>query len=512
VNPKLHLFIHAVYVYEHFGVFLSLQIGFDEKRTRKESELNNLVNEYKAEFKKLGEQVEEKESFLKNLLRQERTFVHREGAIKKGELELQDRQERQVEKNAALRAHVEAKLEKHREQIGNEQAKFERRLEAHKTSIQRERIAYKRKVAKHKLKLLEDRRYYKQQIVDLKKDHSERLENAKTAMQKRLDAAAQTQQISQIKTQQEHETFVNRLANQRTAMEHAAAVRQQQLEGEFAKRKDSLEQSMAQQTEKVEREYTRLKASLAARHSGHRKQFEKDLETQSAQLDKQFSRRREKQDAELVMHESKVNAFKAKMENQLAEQKQSFEGAVNAREHALAQMNNLVFNKVELLKTKAAKVEEVETFLKERKAYLESKEASVQEMIKQFDQNKTEYTKTDSDGAGITVWAIYTNRDGEIDDNNPVILGADALGKKGVSSEEVGRRAAMSLRKEIDALAPVDHYLADQLLPFMAVHDESVMLTPEISDHCKSNIQVIEQFLKVTFDIDGKKISLRKLS
>jgi len=125
---------------------------------------------------------------------------------------------------------------------------------------------------------------------------------------------------------------------------------------------------------------------------------------------------------------------------------------------------------------------------------------------------KTEYTKTESDGAGITLWAIYTNRDGEIDDNNPVILGADALGERGMPSEEVGRKAAMSLRSAMESLAPVDIYLADQLLPFMALDDRSVMLTPEISDHCRTNMTTIEHFLPIKFVVVDKKISLSKLS
>ena len=122
----------------------------------------------------------------------------------------------------------------------------------------------------------------------------------------------------------------------------------------------------------------------------------------------------------------------------------------------------------------------------------------------------SEYQDTLSIGSGITLWAIFSKNKDDIDENNPVRLGADALGEQGKKAEAVGEEAARNLVMEIESKAPVDRHLADQLLPFMALTGSSQIKVSEITNHCKTNIYSIEQFLGKIFRIgdEDKIISL----
>lgn len=120
---------------------------------------------------------------------------------------------------------------------------------------------------------------------------------------------------------------------------------------------------------------------------------------------------------------------------------------------------------------------------------------------------KHEYSKTYSTGSGITLWAVYGEE--EIDFNNPLILGADGLGERNKRAEVVGREAADNLLKVIESGAAADKYLADQLIPFLALAG-GLVKPSEITNHVKSNIYVAEKFLDVKFSIKDKVISCEK--
>lgn len=113
-------------------------------------------------------------------------------------------------------------------------------------------------------------------------------------------------------------------------------------------------------------------------------------------------------------------------------------------------------------------------------------------------QITTEYADTFSKGSGITLWAIFS-RNEEIDIENPVRLGADALGEPGKPAEQVGQEAARQLITEIKSQAPVDSHLADNLIPLMALCKPSTIKTTRVTLHAKTNIQVVEAFLGKTF-------------
>ncbi|MEM2916318.1 MAG: RNA 3'-terminal phosphate cyclase [Candidatus Woesearchaeota archaeon] len=73
---------------------------------------------------------------------------------------------------------------------------------------------------------------------------------------------------------------------------------------------------------------------------------------------------------------------------------------------------------------------------------------------------RSEYADTLSLGSGITLWAVFSKRKDDIDVSNPVILGADCLGERGLPAEQVGKTAAERLLNAIESRAPVDIHLA----------------------------------------------------
>ncbi len=84
-------------------------------------------------------------------------------------------------------------------------------------------------------------------------------------------------------------------------------------------------------------------------------------------------------------------------------------------------------------------------------------------------------------------------------------LGGSCLGARGVPAEEVGREAANALRAEIQSGGGVDRYLADQLVPFMAVIG-GAFTTSDVTLHTRSNIHVAERILGARFEIRGKRV------
>jgi len=85
---------------------------------------------------------------------------------------------------------------------------------------------------------------------------------------------------------------------------------------------------------------------------------------------------------------------------------------------------------------------------------------------------------------------------------NPIRLGADALGEQGKKAEKVGIEAANNLIKEINSKTPVDTHLADQIVKYLAIVRDSKIRTSKITNHTKTNIYTIETFLGKIFGID----------
>jgi RNA 3'-terminal phosphate cyclase (ATP) len=100
----------------------------------------------------------------------------------------------------------------------------------------------------------------------------------------------------------------------------------------------------------------------------------------------------------------------------------------------------------------------------------------------------TEINDHPSTGSGITLWCGAA--------------GGIALGEPGLKAEKVGEIAANAIIDELGSGAGVDEFLADQLIPYMALAGGGSFTTRMISLHTKTNIWVTEQFLPVKFKIE----------
>jgi RNA 3'-terminal phosphate cyclase (ATP) len=96
-------------------------------------------------------------------------------------------------------------------------------------------------------------------------------------------------------------------------------------------------------------------------------------------------------------------------------------------------------------------------------------------------------------GSSIVLWA---------ETDKGVIIGSDAIGELGKTSEAVGKEAAEKLITELSAEPTVDVYLADMLIPYMSLaQGKSVFLARTISEHIEANIWLMEKMLNVKFTI-----------
>lgn len=76
------------------------------------------------------------------------------------------------------------------------------------------------------------------------------------------------------------------------------------------------------------------------------------------------------------------------------------------------------------------------------------------------------------------------------------------IAQMGKSAESVGQGAARGLRSYLGSDAPVGVHLADQLLLPMALAGGGVFHTLAITNHCRTNMQLIEMFLSARFVVE----------
>ena len=109
-------------------------------------------------------------------------------------------------------------------------------------------------------------------------------------------------------------------------------------------------------------------------------------------------------------------------------------------------------------------------------------------------------------GSSIVLWA---------ETDTGVIIGADAIGELHKTAEAVGKEAAQKLLIELSVEPTVDVYLADMLIPYMALaNGKSAFLARTISEHIEANIWLMEKMLNVQFTIQkvNKVYSIEKKS
>jgi RNA 3'-terminal phosphate cyclase (ATP) len=94
-------------------------------------------------------------------------------------------------------------------------------------------------------------------------------------------------------------------------------------------------------------------------------------------------------------------------------------------------------------------------------------------------------------GSSIVLWA---------ESENGVVIGADAIGELRKSGETVGTEAAEKLVAELAVKPTADVFLADMLIPYMALAEgESVIFTQQLSEHVEANIWLMETMLNTKF-------------
>jgi len=135
------------------------------------------------------------------------------------------------------------------------------------------------------------------------------------------------------------------------------------------------------------------------------------------------------------------------------------------------------------------------------KKVAERQQAGVREVLGKLKlpiEEKVEYCDTRCPGSQICLIAEFEN----------TIIGADNLGKLGKRAEDIGKEAALELLKEQKSGACLDKHLADQILPYLALSSgKSRVTVSEITNHCRTNIWVIEKFLDGKFEIKNNLIT-----
>lgn len=124
------------------------------------------------------------------------------------------------------------------------------------------------------------------------------------------------------------------------------------------------------------------------------------------------------------------------------------------------------------------------------------KHAAIKELLKNnFKADiKIEQTTSSSPGTGLTLWV----------ESKDTVLGSTVLGERGITSEQVGQKAANNILNEIISDANLDVHAFDQLLPYMVIpnkKDVSSYVVRELSSHASTNIWVLKQFFKLDFKV-----------
>lgn len=107
-----------------------------------------------------------------------------------------------------------------------------------------------------------------------------------------------------------------------------------------------------------------------------------------------------------------------------------------------------------------------------------------------------------SPGVGVTLFSETKN----------TVTGSSVIGEKGVTSEEVAKKASNRILNDIESNATVDVYAFDQIIPYIALaceNGESEIIARKISNHAETNMWLVKKFLDVEFDIKKQEKSYK---
>lgn len=112
-------------------------------------------------------------------------------------------------------------------------------------------------------------------------------------------------------------------------------------------------------------------------------------------------------------------------------------------------------------------------------------------------KTNAEYARSMSAGSALCIVAEFER----------TVVGASALGARGKMAEQVGREAGEQFLAEFNSPGCLDRHMGDQILPYMALAGRGGRVTVTgISEHCRTNMRVIEQFLEGRFDVQDRLI------
>jgi len=77
-----------------------------------------------------------------------------------------------------------------------------------------------------------------------------------------------------------------------------------------------------------------------------------------------------------------------------------------------------------------------------------------------------------------------------------------AFGMKGKPSEQVVGEVVAQAKDFLASRAAIDHFLADQLLIYVALAKGGCYTTNELSAHLRTNMEIIQKFLPVSFNVE----------
>lgn len=138
------------------------------------------------------------------------------------------------------------------------------------------------------------------------------------------------------------------------------------------------------------------------------------------------------------------------------------------------------------------------TFLADRQVSERQSKAAIQYLsekgIKTDIQVMNDMSNPIQKGSSLALWA---------ETDTGAILGADSIGEIKKTAETVGKEAAEKLFTELTSQATVDTFLADMLIPYMALaKGSSVYLTRTVSNHLETNIWLTEKILGTKFRVN----------
>ena len=114
-------------------------------------------------------------------------------------------------------------------------------------------------------------------------------------------------------------------------------------------------------------------------------------------------------------------------------------------------------------------------------------------------------SETSSPGSGLVLWT-------EFDDGKCPRLGSSSLGKPGRRAEIVGKQAACELLSTISKDAALDKYMADQIIPYLAISGSSSVKIAELTNHTLTNIYAAQKFTGKEFKIKGNLGEIAEIS